>query len=105
MAEKSHKNRVISRKKFREFLETHPEHLKAKATFDLWYKTARRARWENFADVRETYGDASHVGKFVVFNAGGNKYRIICELIYNKHRILIRHVLTHAEYDQDKWKT
>jgi mRNA interferase HigB len=100
-----HKNRVISRKKIREFLETHPEHQKATAVLDRWYKTALHARWGNFSQVRETYSNASAVGKFVVFNVGGNKFRIITIIHYNKSTIFIRYVMTHEEYDEDKWKT
>ncbi len=102
--EKKRRNHIISKKKFREFLQEHPEHRKAKKIFDEFYKTLREAGWENFADVRKTYGDASLVGKFVVFNLGGNKFRVITELFFNTHQFLIRHVLTHQEYDKGKWK-
>jgi mRNA interferase HigB len=39
-----------------------------------------------------------------VFNIKGNKYRLITEISYRFRRIYIRHVLTHAEYDREKWK-
>ena len=103
--ERSRKNRIISRKMFRTFLAEHPEHRAAKAAFDAWYKVVERAHWENFGDVRETFADASHVGRFVVFNVGGNKYRIITEIRFGWGRIYIRHVLTHREYDRGSWKT
>ena len=32
------------------------------------------------------------------------KFRIIAAIHYNRRRIYIRHVLTHAEYDKGKWK-
>ena len=35
---------------------------------------------------------------------GGNKYRLIAAIHYNRRRVYIRHVLTHAEYDKGKWK-
>lgn len=35
---------------------------------------------------------------------GGNKYRLIAAVHYNRRKVYIRHVLTHAEYDRDKWK-
>lgn len=44
------------------------------------------------------------VGKFTVFDIGGNKYRLITAIHYNRKKIYIRRVLTHAEYDHSNWK-
>ncbi len=38
------------------------------------------------------------------FNIGGNKYRPIAAIHFDRGRLFIRHVLTHAEYDEGKWK-
>lgn len=42
--------------------------------------------------------------RFVIFDIGGNKYRLIAAVHFNTGIVYIRHVLTHAEYDSDKWK-
>ena len=39
-----------------------------------------------------------------VFNIGGNKGRLIAAVHYNTHRIYIRHILTHKEYDRGSWR-
>jgi mRNA interferase HigB len=103
---KKHKTRLISKKKFATFLKTHPEHQATKNPFLLWHKTVIHATWTCFADVRETFGNASQVGKFVVFNLGGNKFRLVTEIRYNlkPRHLYLRHVLTHQEYDEEKWK-
>jgi mRNA interferase HigB len=44
------------------------------------------------------------VGDFTVFNIGGNKYRLIASVHFNRDKIYIRHVLTHLEYDKGGWK-
>jgi len=44
------------------------------------------------------------VGRLVVFNIAGNNVRLIAEIRYQSQSILIKHILTHAEYDRDKWK-
>jgi mRNA interferase HigB len=44
------------------------------------------------------------VGGFTVFNIGGNKVRLIAAVHYNTQRLYIRHVLTHKEYDKNKWR-
>lgn len=50
------------------------------------------------------HASADKVGKFTVFDIGGNKYRLIAAIHYNRKKVYIRHVLTHAEYDRGKWK-
>jgi mRNA interferase HigB len=92
---------VISRKRLREFWAVHAE---AEAPLAEWFKVASKAVWRKFAEVRATYASADVVGKFVVFNVGGNKYRLITQIYYEERTLLIRHVLTHAEYDRAKWK-
>jgi mRNA interferase HigB len=44
------------------------------------------------------------VAGLTVFNIGGNKARLIAALHYNRRKVYIRAVLTHAEYDTGKWK-
>ena len=55
-------------------------------------------------DVRRTFANADAVDKCTVFNIKGNKNRLITEINYRYQRLSIRHVLTDAEYDQEKWK-
>jgi len=47
---------------------------------------------------------ADQVGKLTVFNIGGNKVRLIAAIHYNRKKIYIRAILSHAEYDKSKWK-
>jgi mRNA interferase HigB len=100
------RNRVISRRAIREFLDAHPGLASSREALMTWYKTARTAPWTNFAKVRETYPGADAVGKLVVFNIAGNKIRLIALIKYETkpRRIYIRHVLTHREYDRGDWK-
>jgi len=101
-----HKNHIISQKKIREFLESHPEHARVGEALRAWYRTATEAQWTSFGKVRETYGSADQVGKFVVFNIAGNKVRLVAVIRYNlKPRLIyIKYVLTHEEYDDGDWK-
>jgi mRNA interferase HigB len=91
---------IISRKKLREFSVDHPD---AEESLNHWYNAARMARWRNFSDLRATFGSADQVGKFIVFNIGGNKYRLIIQIYYTDAVILFRHILSHEEYDQGGW--
>ncbi len=99
--DKPRRMHIISRRRLREFARDHPDAGEALAH---WYNAARKALWRNFADLRATFGNVDQVGHFVVFNIGGNKYRPIVRICFKDAVILIRHVLTHKEYDRGDWK-
>jgi mRNA interferase HigB len=99
------KNHLISRKKFRTFVEKHPEAGKDRAAFLRWCKLVEQALWTTFGDVRSTFGSADQVGDRVVFNLGGNKYRVVARINYKRATVYLRHVLTHDEYDEEHWKS
>lgn len=98
--------RVISKKLLREFWDQHPD---AEKPLRQWYKTSNGAAWKNLKDVRHTYPHADGVGAtesetLTVFNIGGNKYRLIARIRYDYQLVNVRHVLTHDEYDDGRWK-
>jgi mRNA interferase HigB len=83
---------VISEKPLREFWAIYPD---AERPLRAWIKVAEHATWEKFADIRETYAKADQVGKFTVFDIGGNKFRLIVVVHFNRDKVYVRHVLTH----------
>lgn len=92
---------VISEKKLRQFWAVHPE---AETPLRAWAKVADESQWEKFADVRQTYPHADQVGRFTVFNIGGHKFRLVVVIHFNRGKVFVRHVMTHAEYDLGDWK-
>jgi len=92
---------VITRKRLLEFAEKYPE---ADQPFDRWYRIMKRNNFSSFSELRQVFPSADKVGKLTVFNIGGNKFRLIVAIHYNRKIVYIRHVLTHKEYDRDKWK-
>lgn len=92
---------IISRKKLREFAEIYPD---AAIPLDNWYRVAKSANWHNIIEVRQVYRSADAAGNLTVFNIKGNDYRLIVDIIYLTQRIYVKYVLTHAEYDREKWK-
>ena len=92
---------VITRKRLNEFAEQYPE---AKTALARWYSLAKHNDFSNFAELRARFPSADQVGKLTVFNIGGNRVRLIAAIHYNRQKIYIRAVLTHAEYDEGKWK-
>jgi mRNA interferase HigB len=92
---------VISGKKLRAFWKLHPD---AQSPLVAWLREAEHAEWESFADVRERFPSADQVGKSTVFNIGGNKYRLIAVIHFNRGKVYVRDVLTHTDYDKEGWK-
>ncbi len=64
----------------------------------------QKNNFANFSVLRNTFPSADKVGKFIVFNIGGKKYRLIVSIHFNRNKVYIRHVLTHPEYDKGAWK-
>ena len=93
--------RVISRKKLREFWDVHAD---AETPLRSWLSAAKAAHWKNIAEVRHVFPHADQFGRCTIFNIGGNRYRLIAAVHYNTAVIYVRHVLTHADYDREKWK-
>ncbi|MCP4669444.1 MAG: type II toxin-antitoxin system HigB family toxin [Deltaproteobacteria bacterium] len=92
---------IITRKRLLEFAKKHPD---CSVALESWYRTVKHTNFDSFSEVRQTFPSADHVDKLTVFNIGGNKARLIAAIHYNTHRLYIRHILTHKEYDRGKWK-
>ena len=90
--------RIIARKKLREFGERFPD---AKIPLDSWWAETKRANWNMPAEIKAHYNNVSILkGSRVVFNIGGNKYRLIVKFCYEKRIGYIRFLGTHEEYDK-----
>ena len=92
---------IISRKKLSEFSQIHAD---AAVPLDNWYRIAKAAEWKYLVEVRCELSSAEAVGNFTVFNIKGNEYRLIVSIDYERQLIYIKYILTHAEYDKEKWK-
>ncbi len=89
--------RIISRRTIREFWERHPD---AAEALKAWYFEAKAANWQNPAEIKAQYGNASILkDSRVVFNICGNKYRLIVRINFPASIVYIRFVGTHKEYD------
>jgi mRNA interferase HigB len=93
---------VISRRRLREFWESHAD---AKEPLTRWYRLVSKAEWANFAQLKAQCPSADQVGHLTVINIGGNKYRLIIEVFLQDEVVLVRHVLTHKEYSKGEWKS
>jgi mRNA interferase HigB len=92
---------IIAKPALIEFWTEHPD---AQSPLRAWHRTMESEVFADFNDLRATFASADYVEGLTVFNIGGNKYRLIASIHYNRSKVFIRAVLTHAEYDRGDWK-
>ena len=93
--------RIVGRERIGEFQKEYPDSV---AALNRWIYIVEAAVWKNTAEVRATFGSADFVGGKVIFNVGGNKYRLIAAISFETRILSVEAVLTHSEYDKGKWK-
>jgi len=73
----------------------------AKGPIDVWWHEIKKANWQSWTEIKVQYGSASILkGNRVVFNLGGNKYRLVVKINFPTQTVFIRFVGTHKEYDK-----
>jgi mRNA interferase HigB len=78
------------------------KHAYARVPFAEWLEKVQAAQWSNLVDLKRTFNSADYVKAFVIFNVGGNNFRVVAEVVYSERIVRIAKVGTHAEYDG--WK-
>ena len=93
--------KLISNRVLREFAAIHPS---AEAGLQNWRRLVERGSYRNFSELKDTFASVDKVGDRYVFNIGGNKFRLIAAISFATQHVFVKSVLTHGEYDQEKWK-
>jgi mRNA interferase HigB len=93
--------RIITKKPIEVFATKYPE---TRTALDSWLKIIKDNTFSNFSQLKKIFPSADKIEKCTVFNIGGNKVRLIAAIHYNRNIIYIREVLTHADYDTEKWQ-
>lgn len=89
---------VVSRKTLVEFWTRHP---RARAPLAAWFEIARAAEWRTPQDVRADFNSADFLAdNRVIFDIGGNNYRLVVRISYRFKQVMVKFVGTHAEYDR-----
>lgn len=93
---------VISRKVLRQFWQEYPD---SETALIRWLKIIESVSFQSFEELRSVFPHADLVANLIVFNIGGNKYRLLASIHFNRQKVYIRYILTHSEYDKDRWKS
>jgi mRNA interferase HigB len=93
--------KVISNGALRSFAARHP---RADAALQGWRRVVEKNRFGNWAELKAAFNAIDRVGELVVFDIGGNKYRVIAYIRFSRQILYIKAVMTHDEYDKGAWK-
>ncbi|MGZ8219476.1 type II toxin-antitoxin system HigB family toxin [Methylomagnum sp.] len=92
--------RIIAKSTLKRFWEN-PAHNDVRGPLESWYEEALKADWTSPQAVKAKYRNASICGNNrVVFNIGGNKYRLVVEMQYRAGIVWVKFIGTHADYDK-----
>ena len=77
---------------------------RSRPSFEEWLGKLKYADWERPTDIKATFSAADLLGKSsnrVIFNIGGNTYRIICKYAFGEKQVhlFVCWIGTHGEYD------
>jgi mRNA interferase HigB len=91
--------RVIAISTLKIFWE-HPPYRDAEQPLRAWFEEASKATWQQPAEIKAQYGNASILqNRRVVFNIKGNDYRLVVALSYKLQLVFVKFVGTHKQYD------
>jgi mRNA interferase HigB len=93
--------RVISKKRLVAFWKEHPD---AQEPLEVWHSLMRKNVFADFAALKIAFGSVDRVKPLCIFNIGGNKYRLVAAVHFNRSIVYVRHIFTHKEYDEERWK-
>jgi mRNA interferase HigB len=90
---------IVARRTLKRFCERHP---RAETPIDVWYALVNKAEWKSTADVKAQFGATVDfvADNRIIFDIGGNKYRLIVHVSYEYKSVLIKFIGTHREYDK-----
>ena len=94
--------KIISKSALRAFAADHPQ---VEAPLQGWRRVIEKNRFANWAELKAAFNAVDKVGELVVFDIGGNKYRLIAYIRFDKQIVYIKAVLTHRDYGKGAWKS
>jgi mRNA interferase HigB len=70
--------------------------------FPFWERAITGScKWNGPADIRAMFNSVDFVAdNRVIFDIGGDKFRLIARVSYKYRRVLVKFVGTHAQYDR-----
>jgi mRNA interferase HigB len=79
------------------------KHAESRKPLSRFLAVARKAAWPHFVALKQSFPatDYAPATGMLVFDIGGNKYRLIATVDFTEQLLHIRRVLTHEEYSRE----
>ena len=88
---------VVALRTLKRFWERHPQ---AETPLRTWHSLVSQAEWTGPTSIRAQFRSADFVAdNRVIFDIGGNKFRLVAHVSYEYKAVLVKFVGTHNEYD------
>jgi len=89
---------IAGREILREYTKKHAQ---ARTPIDSWVKRVEQCTCKTFAEVKRVFPTADYIkDTLIVFNVGGNNFRVLALVKYHANLLIVKWVGTHAEYDK-----
>ena len=80
------------------------KHADGKSSIQSWRAEAKNSNWSQPSEIKQRYPSADFLAdNKVIFNIGGNKYRLAVEILYDYQEILVIWIGPHSKYDKKKF--
>lgn len=90
--------RIIAQSTLRAFSIKYPH---ARKPLGDWYRFTSNVTWQSPADIKTTFRSADILpDNRVVFNIGGNDFKLVVKIEYAFQTVYVRFVGTQADYDR-----
>jgi mRNA interferase HigB len=94
--------RIISNSALRACAVEHPQ---SDEPLRGWRRVIEKNRFGHWAELKAAFKTIDKVGDLTVFDIGGNKYRLVAYVRFEKQIVYVKAVLTHRDYDKGTWKS
>ena len=91
---------VISKRPFNDAAKAHPNQRQA---LDDLYRVLRKSDFASPDEMRKVFpslDNCKYKDKWWVIDVAGNNLRVLTFIQFVHHRMYVKHILTHAEYDK-----
>ncbi len=79
------------------------KHPPSRKPLQRFLEIVKQANWKQLAAVRSTFVSTDYVSGRLIFDIGGNKYRVIASVDFDEQILVVDQVMTHEDYSRESF--